>query len=630
MKKLIICLSLTSLAFNAFSQKEKEVRPVIKNNPSSNGSVGINNPPPPPPPPPSYYIPACATTNPAWLLGGNKMSAIVPSGDVFGGGQALGTCDAYDLILQAGGVQSLWLKPSGRLGINKPNPGAALDIAALDPTTGALSIYSGGGGTNGVFYVAYDGSTFIHTYNAYYPNTPLNSPFKVTCSNTNIPSMFEVTGTGQIGIGSSTPTGMLDIHTSGTIGGLNILNGTNNLFSVGSDGSTTISSSSTTANTVLNVLGSKATVVPASFANGNGYKTFLMTGAVGAGSYNGLVKQNDNALIWDNGTNGNGVSNGLVLAAWNGKGIRIDGPTGNLGIGNASPAAQLDINATANTTGAIKVEGTGGNTVFTLGIDGSTLINSSNSTTNIPLTITGVNATNVVASFAKTTGSAYKIFFTTGAGATNYNGIVQANDNAIIWDNATNGATVSNGLVLAAWSGTGGLRIDATGAANITCNSSTISPLKITNTTLGTTINAQTAFEVTAGGLVHIGTTRPGTPYNTAALTVGGTIVAKEIWVLDQPTGGWADYVFKPAYKLMPLNEVENYIHQNQHLPNVPSAKEVDSKGQNLGDLQVKQMEKIEELTLYMIEINKNMTALNKKVETLQKENKELKQQLAK
>jgi len=113
------------------------------------------------------------------------------------------------------------------------------------------------------------------------------------------------------------------------------------------------------------------------------------------------------------------------------------------------------------------------------------------------------------------------------------------------------------------------------------------------------------------------------TPHSNALLTVSGTMIAKEIWVLDQQTAGWADYVFKKDYKLMPLSEVEKYINQNQHLPNVPSAKEVEGKGQNLGDLQVKQMEKIEELTLYMIEINK-------KVEALQKENIELKKQLNK
>jgi len=127
-------------------------------------------------------------------------------------------------------------------------------------------------------------------------------------------------------------------------------------------------------------------------------------------------------------------------------------------------------------------------------------------------------------------------------------------------------------------------------------------------------------------GQTFVGPERPSSSYTTPyVFSVGGTMVAKEIWVLDQQTAHWADYVFKKDYKLMPLAEVEKYINKNQHLPNLPSAKEVENKGQNLGDLQVKQMEKIEELTLYMIEVSKNVTELNKKVEALQKENEELK-----
>jgi len=140
----------------------------------------------------------------------------------------------------------------------------------------------------------------------------------------------------------------------------------------------------------------------------------------------------------------------------------------------------------------------------------------------------------------------------------------------------------------------------------------------------GTGGNTHVALQWNSSGQVFIGTQKPTkTPYSNSALCVGGTIVAQEIWVLDQPTAGWADYVFKKDYKLMPLAEVEKFIKLNQHLPNIPSAKEVEGKGQNLGDLQVKQMEKIEELTLYLIEINK-------KVEVLQKENIELKKQLNK
>ena len=73
----------------------------------------------------------------------------------------------------------------------------------------------------------------------------------------------------------------------------------------------------------------------------------------------------------------------------------------------------------------------------------------------------------------------------------------------------------------------------------------------------------------------------------------------------------------------MPLAEVEKYISANKHLPNVPSATEVAEKGQGLGQLQIKQMEKIEEAFLYIIE-------LKKEVDALKLENKELKEAIKK
>ncbi len=70
----------------------------------------------------------------------------------------------------------------------------------------------------------------------------------------------------------------------------------------------------------------------------------------------------------------------------------------------------------------------------------------------------------------------------------------------------------------------------------------------------------------------------------------------------------WADYVFDKHYELKPLEEVESYIARNGHLPNVPSATKVESEGLNIGDIIRIQQEKIEELTLYIIEQNKVMS----------------------
>ncbi|HEX3009453.1 MAG TPA: LamG-like jellyroll fold domain-containing protein [Bacteroidales bacterium] len=98
-------------------------------------------------------------------------------------------------------------------------------------------------------------------------------------------------------------------------------------------------------------------------------------------------------------------------------------------------------------------------------------------------------------------------------------------------------------------------------------------------------------------GNVGIGTS---TPQN--KLDVNGTIHAKEIKV---DLAGWSDFVFQPTYKLKSLIDVEKYIKANGHLENIPSAKEVEANGVNMGDMQAKLLQKIEELTLYMIELKK-------------------------
>jgi hypothetical protein len=83
-----------------------------------------------------------------------------------------------------------------------------------------------------------------------------------------------------------------------------------------------------------------------------------------------------------------------------------------------------------------------------------------------------------------------------------------------------------------------------------------------------------------------------------------GLLRAREIKV---DLAAWPDYVFKKDYPLMPLNEVKKFIAKNGHLPNVPSATEIEADGVNLGEAAKTSMEKIEELTLYLLEINEKI-----------------------
>jgi hypothetical protein len=81
----------------------------------------------------------------------------------------------------------------------------------------------------------------------------------------------------------------------------------------------------------------------------------------------------------------------------------------------------------------------------------------------------------------------------------------------------------------------------------------------------------------------------------------------------------WADYVFEPSYKLMPLAKVEAFIKANKHLPEVPSAKEVATNGVDLGDTQTLLLKKIEELTLYMIELKKENEEIKAELKTIKR-----------
>ncbi|MDQ0591966.1 putative coiled-coil protein SlyX [Chryseobacterium ginsenosidimutans] len=133
-------------------------------------------------------------------------------------------------------------------------------------------------------------------------------------------------------------------------------------------------------------------------------------------------------------------------------------------------------------------------------------------------------------------------------------------------------------------------------------------------------------MRITANGNVGIGSKNPD-----ALLSVKGLIHANEVKVdLAVP----ADYVFqkyytgnsalKPEYKMPTLDEVEKFTKENNHLPNVPSAKEIQTKGLNVGEMSNLLLQKIEELTLYTIEQNKALKEQNK---AIQEQNEIIKEQ---
>jgi len=108
---------------------------------------------------------------------------------------------------------------------------------------------------------------------------------------------------------------------------------------------------------------------------------------------------------------------------------------------------------------------------------------------------------------------------------------------------------------------------------------------------------------------VAIGTQIPANGYK---LSVDGKIIAEEVRV--QLSGAWPDYVFDPGYALMKLDVLKAFIHDKKHLPGIPSAEEMHNDGLALGEIQIRQMQKIEELTLHIIALHEQMNKMEAKL----------------
>ncbi len=152
--------------------------------------------------------------------------------------------------------------------------------------------------------------------------------------------------------------------------------------------------------------------------------------------------------------------------------------------------------------------------------------------------------------------------------------------------------------------------------------------------------NGLSRMKVAQNGQVIIGSGITSFPANYKLMVEGGIITEKlKVAPRNGPDWVWPDYVFSKSYKLNSLDSVENFINKNSHLPDVPSAKEIGSNGFDVAEMDAKLLRKVEELTLYLIDMNKKLNeqekektqtkeevaVLKKKIEALEVENKELK-----
>ena len=288
----------------------------------------------------------------------------------------------------------------------------------------------------------------------------------------------------------------------------------------------------------------------------------------------------------------------LFLTAGYGNDVVAVLPNGNVGIGTTTPGYKLHVNGNMYVgakLGFRSYDVTDGGDSWEFGANAGNFNFKNVSQSIIPVTLLSNGNVGI-----GTTSPLYKLDVN---GEGNFNGFLKVKSN-----NASNPIIGSRNP----------LYLDA---ANYSSNSSAVAFVKGNEqiAEIATDISAnggRDLYMIAGGNLllnpwnnagnVGIGVTQPQTK-----LAVNGDITAKKIKVTQT---GWPDYVFDSSYLLLSLSQIETFIKENKHLPEVPSAAQVKKEGLDLGDNQAVLLKKIEELTLYIIQQNKQIEHQNKQL----------------
>lgn len=289
-----------------------------------------------------------------------------------------------------------------------------------------------------------------------------------------------------------------------------------------------------------------------------------------------LVYDNETASFWFYKAAGwtELVTGGGAGNYWNTNGLNIyNNNTGNVGIGTNIPTSKLSIQTPINSAGWTHTGGAD-SIILSEAIGGVSAVIGTNTNHIFRLSAGGVGRMSIWP-----------------------NGEIVVGDNSASSFGRFTVRTSNNSFGISHTSNEGNIL-----ATNIGGTSAGIGTFTHTNMRIFAN-GLSRIFIAEATGNVGIGTDNP-----TYKLSVLGNIRSTEVVVET----GWADYVFDTKYKLLPIVQLEKFIQQNKHLPNIPSAKEVEENGLHLGDTQKRMMEKIEELTLYIIQLNKRIEKLEK------------------
>lgn len=330
--------------------------------------------------------------------------------------------------------------------------------------------------------------------------------------------------------------------------------------------------------------------------------------------YGGAIRFNSNSAVANNRNLelGNLDNNGIFYPS-----IVVSSETGNVGIGTQTPTGKFEIIAPGDGKQSIVIASSQNKaTFYTYDTDRTTsfAINGNSSSSNTRLF--------AIHSAGATQGSAFNgsIFEVYGHNGTSNIPTISANNNG----NVGIGTSVPVSPLHIVGGVNSGIRLSGnTARFTLTDNVSNLwnmdnvgGTLRIFREDYSATSNGgngSVSMAIQNNGNVTIGTTLTPSNYK---LAVGGDVIAERVVVKLQTA--WPDFVFKKNYGLRPLSEVEAFINQNSHLPEVPSAAEVADKGIDVGAMNSKLLQKVEELTLYLIEIKKENEAIKARLQRVE------------
>lgn len=477
-------------------------------------------------------------------------------GDFTGGNYYTIEDDANNnLRLGYGFNNHLVINSSGNVGIGTSNPSFQLHLK--DPSGGAaLGLERGGKWWR--FDVAY------------------NAASKLFIGHTDQSSMVTLTDQGLMGIGTTSPSSVLHVNSASSLPSSSAGMASSGLMVSGIDGNLDLLSYDDNSTVSNNISFGRYNQSTGALIHKFGITSYANTGNTGSNS--------GDRISFSYGTNSN---------IWSNTSLMVIEAGGNVGIGTSSPSTTLHINDTSPNSALLRLDNNGTR---------ETLISNYSDGTydNAGLQFKKFSAVGQF-KFSNNNGDLMTILSSgnVGIGTTNpqiklHVKTANANSEVLRLDGGTRTTSIidySDGTYDNA-----GLQFK---------KNSAVGQFKFSN-------NNGDLMTILSSGNVGIGTTTTGSH----KLAVEGSIGAREVKV---EASGWSDFVFETDYRLKSLEEVEDHIAEHGHLPDVPSEKEVTENGINLGEMDATLLQKIEELTLYVIEQNKELKELKKKNEELEK-----------